>query len=117
MTRAWRVRAEGGVVAIALVIAVLGISLLVNQCGGCEPRPIPIDLGIDAGPGEQMIAARLDAALQRVDERLAEIDRQYAEDIAAFDAQQREKYEALANEDLDTVVRFLDNWHRDRTRP
>jgi hypothetical protein len=85
-----------------------------TRCNRDPGPPIPIPTDIDAGPGEAEIAARLDGAVQVQAAALAEAERRYQDDIAAFDASQREKYEQLQQQDLDTVVEFLARWHQER---
>ncbi len=98
-----------GVVLIALF---LGLS---SRGCGCTNEPTPVVLGIDAGPGEAEIEARLDAALVAGTARIEEIEEKFEEDMAAFDAAQREEYERLrGGEDLEAAAIFLSNWNRRR---
>lgn len=96
-----------------------GIALFAggHACGGgCQPAgpPAPV-VGIDAGPGEDEIAARLDAALVAGSLRIEEIEEKFEDDMAAFDANQREEYERLrGGDDLDAAARYLSEWNRRR---
>lgn len=101
---------------IVLLILLIGFS----AGRACAPRQVPVDLpgGIDAGPGDEAIAARLDASLREGDRRLAQIERKFEEDIARFDAQQRDEYERLrADAGIDQVAEFLRDWNMRRMRP
>lgn len=101
-----------GVAALLLVI----VAFLGGRGFGCEPpEPPPVVLGIDAGPGEDEIAARLDAALIAGTARIEEIEEKFEEDMAAFDEHQREEYERLrGGDDLDEAARYLSEWNRTR---
>lgn len=96
-----------GAVGIALVLVVL--SFYAGK--GCRGDGPPIVIGIDAGPGEAEILDRLDAAAQETAIRLAAIEREHAEDIAAFNELQREKYDELRN-NPDEADAFLRDFNR-----
>ena len=82
-------------ILVAVIAAALAFAFFIGRCT-TPPSPHPVDdLGIDAGPGERAIAARLDAAAQRAEEELAEIEREHAADIAAFDDAQERLMEIL----------------------
>lgn len=99
-------------ILVAVIAAALAFAFFIGRCT-TPPSPHPVDdLGIDAGPGERAIAARLDAAAQRAEEELAEIEREHAADIAAFDDAQRAKYDALRHEGPEAVSDFLADFNR-----
>lgn len=104
-----------GVAALFLVI----VAFVGGRGFGCAPsEPPPVALGIDAGPGEAEIEARLDAALVAGTARIEEIEEKFEEDMAAFDEHQREEYERLrGGEDLEAAAIFLSNWNRRRRDP
>lgn len=85
------------------------------SCNGCVREPTPIVLGIDAGPGEAEINARLDGALVAAEAHIEQIEEKFEEDMAAFDAAQREEYERLrGGDDLEEAARYLSAWNRSR---
>lgn len=85
------------------------------NCDACTQAPTPIVLGIDAGPGEAEINARLDGALVAGEARIEQIEEKFEEDMAAFDAAQREEYERLrGGDDLEAAARYLSDWNRRR---
>lgn len=102
-----------GVVALLIVIVAFtggrGFT-----CESCTPEPGAIVLGIDAGPGEDEINAQLDGALQAGEAHIVMIEEKFEEDMAAFDARQREEYERLRGGDLDEAARYLSEWNRRR---
>lgn len=104
------------------IIALVGVVALVFMAGrGCSPYvtpvgPEPIIQGIDAGPGEQQIAARLDASVQEQEARMHEIEHKFDTDMAQFDDQQRAQYQQLRDSSLEDAAAFLSQWarsHRD----
>lgn len=106
-----RVPASWFVAAVALGLLVVVVAYFAGR--GCGPSPQPVEnLGIDAGPGEALIAARLDGAVRRAEEELARIEREHADDLAAFDESQREKYDALRTEGPDAVSEYLAAFNR-----
>lgn len=101
----------GVALALALITFLVGG---VRGCG-CTNEPPPVVLGIDAGPGELEIEARLDAALVAGTVRIEAIEEKFEEDMAAFDERQREEYERLrGGDDLEEAARFLSDWNRHR---
>lgn len=107
---------------VLLVVALVGVLIVGFVAGrGCSQGtpvgPDPVIQGIDAGPGETEIAARLDAAVQADQARMDAIERKFDDDIAAFDAQQRAEYERLrGGDDLDAAARYLSEWNHSRSR-
>lgn len=107
---------------ILLAIAAVGVLVIGIMAGrGCSHgTPVGPDLiiqGIDAGPGETEIAARLDAAVQADQARMDAIEDKFDDDIAAFDAQQRADYERLrGGDDLEAAARYLSEWNHSRSR-
>lgn len=107
---------EGFAVALAVVggLALLLLVVVFAFYGGrgCAPTPEPLPpSGIDAGPGEREIAARLDAAVQHAAEELARIERKHAEEIAEFDEVQRRKYDTI-REDPEAADAFIRDFNR-----
>jgi hypothetical protein len=107
--------------AILLGVAALIIAIVMFIGGrgfsgcGCTHDPAPIVLGIDAGPGEAEINARLDGALQAGEAHIEQIEDKFEEDMAAFDAAQRAEYERLrGGDDLEEAAVFLSAWNRRR---
>jgi len=99
------------IAAVSLGLLVVVLAYFIGK--GCSPSPQPVDdLGIDAGPGEAEIAARLDGATQHAAEELARIEREHADELAAFDESQREKYETLREEGPEAVSDFLAAFNR-----
>lgn len=96
---------------IALLVLAVVLAFYVGR--GCAPEPEPLPpSGIDAGPGEAEIAARLDAAVQHAEAELARIEREHAEEIAAFDDAQREKYETVREGGPEAVDAFIRDFNR-----
>ena len=109
--------------AILLGVAALIIAIVMFIGGrgfsgcGCTHDPRPIVLGIDAGPGEAEINARLDGAIQAGEARAAQIDLKFRDDVAAFDERQAEEYRALrGGDDLEATARYLSAWSTERRR-
>ena len=107
--------------AVLLSVAALIIAIVMFVGGrgfsgcGCAREPDPIVLGIDAGPGEAEINARLDGAIQAGEARAAQIDRKFQDDVAAFDERQAEEYRALrGGDDLEATARYLSAWSTER---
>lgn len=107
--------------AILLGVAALLVAIVAFvggrgfNCDGCTHEPDPIILGIDAGPGEDEINARLDGALQAGEAHIVMIEEKFEEDMAAFDAVQREEYERLrGGDDLEEAALYLSSWNRRR---
>jgi hypothetical protein len=106
--------------AILLGVAALLIAIVAFVGGrgfncGCTPEPDPIVTGIDAGPGEDEINARLDAALAAGATTIVEIEEKFVDDLAAFDAAQREEYDRLrGGDDLESAAAYLSAWSRNR---
>ncbi len=99
------------VAAIGLGLLVVVLSFFIGR--GCERSPQPVDeLGIDAGPGEAEIAARLDGSLQAAEVELRRIEEQHAADIAAFEALQREKYEEMRAEGPEALAHWFSDFNR-----
>lgn len=108
---------EGFAVGLAVVgglaVLLLAVVLAFYAGRGCTPSPEPLPpSGIDAGPGESEIAARLDAAVHHAAEELARIEREHAEEIAAFDDAQREKYETVREGGPEAVDAFIRDFNR-----
>lgn len=99
-------------VLVAIVFFVGGHGF--SGCG-CSREPAPVVLGIDAGPGEDEINARLDASLVAAEAHIEMIEDKFEEDMAAFDAAQRAEYERLrGGDDLESAARYLSEWNRRR---
>ena len=89
--------------ALASLLLSMAIAYLIGKGCAVTPAP-PIERGIDAGPGERVIAAELDAAVRREQERLdaliaeqqGELARLRGEDAASFEAAKRRGRQALA---------------------
>lgn len=98
----------------AVLILVIGIV----AGRGCAPRPEPTTApvtGIDAGPGEQAIDQRLDAAVQLDEARMQQVEHKFDSDLAAFDDTQRAEYDRLRGGDsLDEAAEYLSQWNRER---
>lgn len=102
---------------VIAVVALLGVAIVAFVLGrGCSPHPTPIPLpaGIDAGPGEGVIAARLDAEVQAGQAHIEQIEQKFDDDMAAFDAQQRAEYERVRAGSLEDAAQYLSDWSRRR---
>lgn len=110
-------RTQALLIGGAFLILLVSVFAGGRSCsGGCRPSdPDPIVVGVDAGPGEDEISARLDAALVAGRARIEEIEEKFEDDMDAFDARQREEYERLrGGDDLDAAARYLSEWNRRR---
>lgn len=97
-----------GVSVISAAVLILAVVITFYIGRGCAPDPVIVEpVGIDAGPGEAVIAARLDAAVQHADAQLAQLERDHAAEIARFDETQREKYEAIRAGGVDAADRYI----------
>lgn len=104
-------------ILLAVVVVLIAAIAFAGGRSCAPPQPAPLDPGgIDAGPGEAEIAARLDGAVQQGQERLAQIEHKFEEDIAAFDDGQREDYERLRQLDQDEAAVWLSRWVRSHRR-
>lgn len=100
-----------GIGGIGLVLLVAVLAFYVGR--GCSPSPQPVeDLGIDAGPGEAEIGARLDAALREAEEEIRRIEVEHEADIAAFEANQRDKFETVRAEGPEALARWFSDFNR-----
>jgi len=100
-----------GVLALALLI--IGV-VLGRGCWHPSPPPSTVVTGIDAGPGEEVIAGTLDGSVQAGQVHIEMIERKFQDDLAAFDAQQRENYERTRADSLEDAARALSDWNRQR---
>jgi len=103
--------------ALALVGVIAIVFFTGRGCSrGTPVGPDPIIQGIDAGPGEQQIAAQEDAAVQAQEAHMQEIEHKFDSDMAQFDEQQRAQYQQLRDSSLEDAASFLSEWartHRD----
>lgn len=112
-------------VPIALIAAAIAIFALVTVVSGascqrgCTPDERPIEQGIDAAPGELVIADRLDAEVQTGNARLAEIRERYRreEEQARVEhetalAALRTERETVLDGGPEAVAAWLDAWYR-----
>lgn len=106
----------------AIILGVLALALLIigGVLGrGCSHPPVipptTVVTGIDAGPGEEVIAGALDAAVQAGQVHIEQIEQKFDGDIAAFNEQQRQEYQALrGGGDLEATAAYLSEWSRTR---
>lgn len=106
---------------LVLLGVAAGVLLIVAFVGGiqcsraCAPAPeVPIAVGIDAGPGEAEIAARLEAERTKAAEQVAEIERRRAEEIRRLDETARAEYEEVREQGPEAVASWLDDWIKRR---
>lgn len=93
--------------AAVLFCLLLAAAFGLGRCSAPEPpTPVVVD-GVDAGPGEAEIAARLDAAVQAEEARLEELERKYAEEIRDFSAADRREYEETRARGRDALAAWL----------
>lgn len=106
---------ESWKVTLAIACAFLVVVAVAFGAGRCS-APDPVDPvivpDVDAGPGEAEIAARLDAAVQAEDERLAAIEREHAAEVAALGDAERREYEETRARGRSALAA----WFKDRTR-
>jgi hypothetical protein len=102
------------VIALALfglVLVVVFLATISRSCSGCSPIDVPPE-GIDAGPGLEIIDAQEREAELETQRRLDAIERAHEEDLAAFDEQQRRKYEHVREQGPDAVAAWLTEFNR-----
>jgi len=80
--------------AIAMLLLGVGLDRCGAGCGSCGSTDVIVPEGVDAGPGETEIAARLDASVQAEEQRIRELEAAHAKQIAAFDEQEAADYAA-----------------------
>lgn len=100
-----------GIVVGLFVLTVL-FAFLAGRCSAPEPIPVDPVLDVDAGPGEAEIAARLDAAVHAEDERLAELEREHADEVEALTDADRREYEETRSRGRSALA----SWFKDRSR-
>lgn len=82
-----------------------------NGCSGCTDDPLP-PVGIDAGPGEAIIAARLADAERQAKAEIDKIRAAHDREIATFTAAQETEYHEVAAQGPEA----LSNWFSDFNR-
>ncbi len=108
---------QAGAFAVAAVLLAATFFLAGRSCDSVEPVVVVEQRGIDAGPGEREIEARLDASIQAAQRRIEQIEDKFSDDIAAFDDEQRAEYDRLrGGGDLEATARHLSEWSRRRRR-
>lgn len=112
------IKTQGVLLGVAALLLAIAMFYGGTRCAGPTVVVDPgVVIGIDAGPGEDEISARLDAALVEGRARIEEIEEKFEDDMAAFDSRQREEYERLrGGDDLDAAARYLSEWNRSRRR-
>jgi hypothetical protein len=99
--------------AAALLVLIVGIAVG-SRCTTPVVEHNLIVTGIDAGPGERLIEQRLDGAVQAQVALIGQIEEKFEEDMAAFDEDQRVRYERLREGSLEDAARYLSEWNRRR---
>lgn len=99
-----------GIACAFLVVVAVAFGL--GRCSAPDPVEPVIVPEVDAGPGEAAIAARLDAAVQREDERLAALEREHAAEVDALADAERREYEARRAQGRTALAA----WFKERTR-
>lgn len=97
-------------VGAALLVVVLAFSL--GRCSSPEPEPILVVTSVDAGPGELVIAERLDASVQSEAVRLHELEREHADEVRSFEEAEREEYAEVRARGRDALA----IWFKERSR-
>lgn len=92
------------------ILLILSISFLVGRCS--TPELIILPDGVDAGPGEAEIAARLDAAVVAEDERLEALEEEHAAEVLAIAEADRAEYEETRARGRNALAM----WFKERTR-
>lgn len=103
--------------ALMTTAAVLLLAVVFVMGRGCATDSsvlVILPAGIDAGPGEEIIANRLDGAVQAGQLRIEQIEEKFDEDMAAFDAQQRADYERMREGTPEEAASYLSAWSQRR---
>lgn len=106
------------IILIAVAAVLVLVAIVFGTVHGCnQPQPVVVinPGGIDAAPGELVIANRLDGAVRAGEAQIARIELKFEDDLAAFDVQQRAEYDRLREAgDLEAIARELSAWNRER---
>lgn len=105
----WRVILMISVSFLLIVV----VSFVFGRCSAPDPiPPLTPEPGVDAGPGESEIAARLDAAVRAEDDRLEELERETALEVSELAEADRAEYEARRARGRDALA----EWLKERSR-
>lgn len=102
----------GAAFLVALIVAVLVGGIFIGK--GCAPTNTHVETGIDAGPGLEAIDEQEREAELRAQRELEMIERKRREDLEALEGEQREEYERVREEGPDAVLRWLNDFDRER---
>ena len=100
-----------GLAAGALGIVLLTLALGITIGKGCGGVAYVQPVGIDAGPGDRVIAAELDASLRREDERMAALLAEHEREIAEIHGRETAEFERVRSEGRDALA----VWFKERT--
>jgi hypothetical protein len=101
-----------GVATLGLMLCAMILGLVLGSRGcGRDMLGIRPVTGIDAGPGDHAIAARLDADVQAEEARIRELEVEHQREIAAMGAQEQADYQAARARGRDALA----IWFKERT--
>jgi len=102
-----------GVLALLLIVAAFTVGRGCGSCNGCEgctPEPSPV--GIDAGPGEAIIAQQLAEAERQAQVEIDKINATHDRDIAAFTVTQDVEYHSVEAQGPEALSEWFSNFNR-----
>lgn len=103
------------VAVLAVVLLVVGAVLGRSCVHTPVAPPTSVVTGIDAAPGEEIIAGQLDGAVQAGQQHIQQIEAKFDGDMRAFDDQQAAEYAQLrGGGDLDGAAAYLSEWNHVR---
>lgn len=102
----WRFIAA--IAAASIIFAVLAFAFAFGRCSAPDPAPhIIVMEDIDAGPGELVIEARLDAAIQSEDARLRALEEARRAELLAFNEHDLLEYAEMKRAGRERLAAWL----------
>jgi hypothetical protein len=98
----------GGVVA---VVCLLVLGALLGRACSHGPAVVIEPVGIDAGPGDRVIAQELDAAIQVDEEAIHQLEERNARALEQFNEQQAAEYADVRRQGRHAVAAWLSDFN------
>lgn len=106
-----RLRLLIGLSVLSVILGATGTGLVLRGCPAPAPTIVQEPSGIDAGPGEAEIAARLDGAVSADEAEIRALEDRNARALAAFDEEERAEYERVRRGGRRDVARWLSDFN------